>query len=103
MLKVDLVITRHAGLIEFLKNRGFDLNDTQAVAHVTDPAILDNKVVVGVLPVSLAVRCDVFIEVALDMPAEMRGKELSAEQTEQYCKGIFAYQFGANPIYIAEL
>lgn len=103
MLKVDLVITRHAGLIEFLKNRGFNLDDTQVVAHVADPSILDGKVVVGVLPVSLAVRCDVFIEVALDMPAEMRGKELSAEQTEEYCKGVFAYWFRANPIDITEL
>jgi putative CRISPR-associated protein (TIGR02620 family) len=103
MLKVDLVITRHGGLIDFLVNRGLDLSLTEAVAHVTDPTILVGKTVVGVLPTHLAVLCETFVEVRLDIPAEMRGKELSAEQTEEYCKGIFAYHFGRNFIEIETL
>ena len=103
MKTVDLIITRHKGLVEFLVNKGFDVKNSDVIAHVTDPRILDGKVVVGVLPVALAIRCETFIEVALNMPVEMRGKELTAEQTNEYCTGIFAYHFGRNFIDIETL
>jgi putative CRISPR-associated protein (TIGR02620 family) len=90
-MKIDLVVTRHGGLVEFLRRRGLVDENVQVVAHVSDPSILDGKVVAGVLPVNLAARTTAYCSVNLDLPLELRGKELTAEQTEQYCTGVEYY------------
>ncbi len=90
-MKIDLVVTKHKGLVEFLRKRGLVDDTVQVVAHVNDPSILDGKVVAGVLPVHLAARCTAYCSVNLELPFELRGKELSAEQTEEFCTGIEYY------------
>ncbi len=91
-MKIDLVVTKHKGLVEFLRQRGLVDGSVEVVAHITDPSILDGKVVAGVLPVHLAARCSAYCSVNLELPFELRGKELTAEQTEQYCVGIEYYR-----------
>lgn len=86
----DLVVTRHAGLVEYLKEQGITCDII--LPHVQDPSILEGKDVLGILPVNMAAMCNSFTELALDIPQELRGKELDLEQVRQYAIGFFTYK-----------
>lgn len=91
-MRVDLVVTRHPALAEYLREQGLVASEVPVVAHVTDPSILDGKVVAGVLPLFLAGRCKAVVEVQLDIPVELRGKELSLDQMRQYSRGLYVHR-----------
>ena len=88
--KVDLVVTRHAALIEYLREIGVAGPDTQVLAHakVEDVA---GKWVAGVLPHSLSVHTYLYVEVPLNVPAELRGVELTLDQVRQLAGKPVAY------------
>lgn len=90
-MKFDLVVTRHTGLIEFLKFQDLLSDTCEIISHVSDPEILVGKNVIGVLPHNLSCLCESFSEISLNLPAELRGKELSFEQVNQYQTGIASY------------
>lgn len=87
---VDIVVSRHSGLLEYLSQEGYTWGIV--LQHVVDATVLDNKHVLGVLPMHLACHCASVTEVQLDIPAEMRGKELSCDQTREFATGIFTYE-----------
>ena len=89
MKHFQILVTRHQGLVEFLTQEGYTWDEV--VSHVSDPSILDGKDVLGVLPIGLAARCRSISELQLNLPAELRGKELSVDQTRQYAMGIKTY------------
>jgi putative CRISPR-associated protein (TIGR02620 family) len=90
MANFDMVITRHKGLVEYLDYVGMTYNEV--VSHVSDPEILKGKRVLGVLPVNLASLCGSFTELALEIPQELRGKELDLEQIKSFARGFFTYK-----------
>ena len=92
-----IVVTRHKGMIEYLVYMGYVPNDCQIVSHVTDSSILKGKTVWGVLPHSLSSLCDMFCEVPLNLPAELRGKELSMEEMVRYAGPAKGYKVVAVP------
>lgn len=75
-MNIDLIVTRHTALVALLVERGLAGESTPVISHVSDPSILDGKVVAGVLPLSLAARCAAVVEVPLDLSPDERGKEL---------------------------
>lgn len=81
--KIDLVVTRHPGLVEFLRERGLCTPDVTVISHAS-PEDVRGKHVCGVLPHSLSCLCESFTEVPLALPAELRGVELSVQQMRQY-------------------
>jgi hypothetical protein len=82
-IMIDLVVTRHPGLVEFLRERGLCAPDTTVIPHAS-PEDVRGKHVCGVLPHSLSCLCESFTEVPLALPPELRGVELSLEQVRQY-------------------
>jgi len=90
MNRIDLIVTRHPGLLEVLSELGIATPDTKVVAHVS-PADVREKHVAGVLPLSLAAECASVTEVALNVPPELRGKELSADQVRAHMTGVRTY------------
>ena len=82
-MKIDIVVTRHPGLVEFLRERGLCTPDVTVIPHAS-PEDVRGKHVCGVLPHSLSCLCESFTEVPLALPAELRGVELSLEQVRQY-------------------
>ncbi len=80
MPPVELVIARHPGLVDFLREKNVLADNVEVISHVEDPSVLDDRHVAGVLPLNLAARCASVLIVALDMPPALRGKELSAEE-----------------------
>lgn len=82
-MKVDVIVTRHPGLIEYLKEIGMADEHTIVLSHAS-VADIRGLHVVGVLPHSLSCECAYFTEVPLNLPVELRGVELSLEQVRQY-------------------
>ena len=79
------IVTRHAAAAEFAASRGF--GDAKVVAHAGDEfwsGLQSGDCVVGTLPLHLAARAcaatgNPFGFLGLDVPPEMRGKELSLD------------------------
>jgi len=89
---VDLVVTRHPNLVEYLRLHGFVPPClTEVVTHAT-PEQVRGKHVLGVLPHSLSCLCECFTEVPLNLPPELRGKELSVADLEQYAGKPVTYR-----------
>ncbi len=74
-----LIVTRHAGAVEWLRRRGIE---GDVVAQVTAEQVR-GRIVVGILPLHLAAEAQEVI--ALDMPGlkpEQRGKDLTPEEMD---------------------
>ena len=86
-----IIVTRHKGAVEWLRQAGHvpAEGEVKVLAHLDEDAInslAEGDVVIGVMPFSLAARLNTkgvrTFTLALDIPAEMRGKELSAEDMD---------------------
>ena len=78
----DLIVIRHVGALEWLREQGID---APVVEHVRKPGIVRGKDVYGILPLHLASLCRSYNCIDIpDLPLTMRGMELSKEQMYQY-------------------
>jgi hypothetical protein len=91
MKRLDLIVTRHPGLVTYLREIGLADAETVVVAHAT-PDVVKGRAVCGVLPHSLSCLCETFTEVPLDLPQELRGAELTAEQVRQFAGAPVTYR-----------
>jgi putative CRISPR-associated protein (TIGR02620 family) len=80
-----VIVTRHAGLVEVLA-QDFGIVG-EVVAHATEGSVR-GKDVYGVLPLHLAACAASVTEVTLNLPADKRGAELSADEVRQYMVGL---------------
>lgn len=78
-----VIVTRHPALVAYLKEIGLMKEGDKVITHATPDDVRD-KMVIGVLPLSLAAIAFEVIEVPLNLPPEARGKELSIEEVRQY-------------------
>lgn len=83
MIAKALVVTRHPGLVEYLRNISLIGADAEVITHA-EAKDVEFRHVVGVLPHNLSCLTLSFTEVPLNMPADMRGKELTAEDVARY-------------------
>ena len=90
-MKIDMIVTRHPGLLEYLRELGLATAETVVVSHAT-PVDVAGKRVCGVLPHSLSCLCDTLTEVPLTLPAELRGQELTLDQVRQYAGEPVTYR-----------
>ena len=86
-----LVVTRHKGLLAYLKTIGLADNGTQVIEHATADQ-LRGQTVVGVLPLHLAAAADYVIEIPMNIPPELRGVELDETQVAQYAGDARTYK-----------
>lgn len=97
MEEVDtVVVTRHSGTIEYLAQMGIIPCDEygprcQIIEHATADDIR-GKHVIGMLPYHMAAEALDITVVDLDVPAELRGVELTLEQVERYATGISTFR-----------
>lgn len=84
-----LVVTRHAGTVEWLRQQGVV---GEVVSHVT-PEQVSGRDVVGILPVNLAALANSVAMVVFDnLPPEARGKELTPEEMDEYGASLRKYR-----------
>lgn len=121
-MRVDLVVTRHEGLVDYLVEIGvirarhhiyatpdpdkgyweegdeswvYYVNKEGRSVHVVShasPTMVRDKHVIGVLPHSLSCLTKTFTEIPLDLPAELRGKKLSLEEVRKYAGEPVTYK-----------
>jgi len=80
-----IVVSRHPALVQYLRERGVLTGREPVVSHAS-PEDVRGKVVVGVLPLRLAAEAAEVWEVPLELPPELRGRELTLEQVRR-CAG----------------
>jgi len=94
-----IIITRHSGAVEWLRqeaNVGSDVPDIEGAETVAHLAAIPSEptVVVGTLPVHLAAAvCAAggqYWHLELDVPPELRGAELTAQQMRGECRARVA-------------
>jgi len=78
MEKIDLVVTRHPGLVEYLRELGIVSDKVEVITHAT-PEAVTGRHVCGVLPHSLSCLTASFTEIPLRLTPELRGVELDLE------------------------
>ncbi len=78
-----LIVTRHNGLVEYLKEEKIVGDNVEVIAHAS-PEAVTGRHVIGVLPHSLSCLTASFTEIPLRLPPELRGKELTAEDVRKY-------------------
>ena len=94
-----VIVTRHSGLVEWLKRRGIE---GEVVAHA-DESSVKGKRVYGVLPYRLAALTDGFVEVSINVPPELRGKELTADDIDGLNPQMTAWRvFDDNEVLFSE-
>mgnify|MGYP001042391799 FL=1 len=95
--RIEVVVTRHQGLVQYLREAGIIDGSVRVVAHAT-PENVRGRHVLGVLPHSLSCLCESFTEVPLNLPADMRGKELTAEDVRQFAGQPVTYTVRVVPV-----
>ena len=87
MKKIEtLIISRHAGAMGWIQKHHPEFAECELITHAS-PEILKGKRVIGILPIQLAVLATEFWNLSLNVPANMRGKELTIEDMEKFdCK-----------------
>jgi len=78
MTKIDLVVTRHPGLVKYLKELDIVSDAVEVITHAT-PEAVTGRHVCGVLPHSLSCLTASFTEIPLRLTPELRGVELELE------------------------
>jgi CRISPR-associated protein Csx16 len=77
-------VSRHAGAVEWARKQGLAVD--RWVTHLDVGAVAAGDTVAGTLPVHLAAavcaRGARYLHLAVDLPAELRGSELAAEQLQ---------------------
>jgi putative CRISPR-associated protein (TIGR02620 family) len=83
-----LVVTRHQGMVDFLREEGhITEGNFEVVAHVS-PEEVEGREVIGVLPLHLASLCRRVGMVPLNLPPELRGVELTSEQVREHAEAF---------------
>ena len=70
------IVSRHAATLEWLREQGYE---GEVITHVANPEQISGQIVIGNLPLHLAARAALVGAVEFDLPAEMRGQELTLE------------------------
>ena len=78
-----VVVTRHAALVEYLRELELVGEDCKVISHAT-PEEIEGKHVIGVLPIALAALAEKVTVVPLNLPAELRGVELGIEEVRAH-------------------
>lgn len=86
---MKVLVTRHEALVEYFLNMGIIFDNV--ITHATAEDVTGNDVY-GVLPLHLASLANTVITIDMNLPAEMRGKELSLSDIETYFTGMSTYQ-----------
>jgi CRISPR-associated protein Csx16 len=87
-------ISRHPGALEWAKRHGLQV-DKYAV-HLDPSSVQPGDNVIGSLPVNLAAavcqRGARYLHLSLELPAHLRGQELSADQLDALGARVQAYR-----------
>lgn len=86
-------ISRHAGAIDWAEAEGFHVD--KRLAHFDVSIIQEGDTVLGTLPINLVAEVNArggrYFHLTLELPAEARGKELTAEDMRRFGACLAGY------------
>lgn len=86
-------VSRHPGAVEWARRRGMTVD--QRVAHLDTRILTKDDTVIGTLPVNLAAEvcaCGArYLHLSLELPSQLRGRELSADELSALGAHLEAY------------
>lgn len=89
-------ISRHPGAVEWAISEGHQVDEQ--LAHFDPKQVKQGDKVLGTLPINLVVEVNErggdYYHLTLDLPCDVRGKEITAEDMKQY--GARLEQFSAK-------
>ena len=88
---MKVIVTRHDALVDYLIQEGLVDPDTPVIKHATADDVM-GKHVTGVLPLHLASNALTVTEVPLDIPVNLRGKELTIEEIREFADDPVVYR-----------
>ncbi|NLV30979.1 MAG: CRISPR-associated protein Csx16 [Acidobacteria bacterium] len=87
-------VTRHGGALDWAARHNVMID--RALSHLRIEEIRPGDVVIGILPVHLAAEICAkparYIQIAMDLPEERRGIELSADDMERHHARLVEYR-----------
>ncbi|NLT33814.1 MAG: CRISPR-associated protein Csx16 [Acidobacteria bacterium] len=87
-------VTRHGGALEWAARHNIRID--HALSHLRIEEIQPGDVVIGVLPVHLAAEVCAksarYIQIAMDLPEQCRGIELSGDDMERHGARLVEYR-----------
>lgn len=86
---MKVLVTRHEALVQYFANMGIAFD--KVITHATPEDITGNDVY-GVLPLHLASLANTVTTIDMNLPVEMRGKELSLTDIEKYFTGMSTHR-----------
>lgn len=86
---MKVLVTRHEALVQYFANMGLTFD--KVIAHATAEDVTGNDVY-GILPLHLASLANTVTTIDMNLPAEMRGKELSLTDIETYFTDMSTYK-----------
>lgn len=90
MTAAQIIVTRHAGTVEWLKSHGVD---GEVISHVSDPVQIVGKIVFGVLPLHLAAQAHAVVSIDMpDLPADKRGVDLTPAEMDSFGARMTTYK-----------
>lgn len=79
-------ISRHSGAVAWAESQGFHVD--QQLAHFEASVVNAGDAILGTLPVNLIAEVNQrggrYFHLTLELPAQLRGQELTAEMMQQY-------------------
>ena len=84
----SIIVTRHEGAVEWLKQ---NYVVGKVISHATAEDVR-GKVVYGVLPLHLAAEAEAVWIIQMDLPAELRGKDLTPDQMDACGAKLVKYE-----------
>jgi len=82
-----VIVSRHEGTINYLKKH---YPNAEVVNHIDDPKKFKDSLIIGNLPLHMVSEIlkngNRFVMVSLDVPKELRGKELNESELKEYIK-----------------
>ena len=82
----DVVVTKHPAFVEYAKELGVVAGEPTVIAHAVPAVIAGNIVVTSGLPLHLAELAETVTTIPLNLPAELRGQELTIEQMREFAE-----------------
>lgn len=93
----DLIVTRHKGLVDYLRNEGIVDSGVDVIEHA-EPKNVRGLDTIGVLPLRLAAKAVSHTEVSLDFPEDYRGEELDENEVREYATEIVEYDVSTEEV-----
>ena len=89
-----LVISRHKAFVKLcLDKKLVKAGEFEVISHISNPDMLDNRdIITSGLPLNLAARCNSITTIILNLPVNLRGKELTIDTMIRYLGSIETFK-----------